>query len=160
MAPRGVLDPWFASCSSSFKTLASLIVGSSVQGRSSDGSVVGGILSLVLETIDFVSRTTFVSRKGEEREPAKGGKRASVSLLQFSSNDESLRYFVIFDGNKFGKIIVYKRILLQINVSLVCMKIYVNRVNWKFKIIRLLIICHRIHDEIKILLNIKYYNFK
>lgn len=83
----------------------------------------------MLETIDFVSRTTFVSRKGEEREPAKGGKRASVSLLQFSSNGESLRYFVIFDGNKFEKIIVYKRILLQINVSLVCMKIYVNRVN-------------------------------
>lgn len=54
---------------------------------------VGGTLSLVLETIDFVSRTTFVSRKGEEREPAKGGKRASVSLLQFSSNDESLRIF-------------------------------------------------------------------
>lgn len=62
----------------------------------------------MLETIDFVSRTTFVSRKGEEGEPAKGGKRASVSLLQFSSNGESLRYFVIFDGNKFGKIIVLK----------------------------------------------------
>lgn len=69
------------------------------------------VLSLVLETIDFVSRTTFVSRKGEEREPAKGeGKRASVSLLQFSSNGES--YFV-FDGNKF-----------KTNVSLVCTKIY------------------------------------
>ena len=47
------------------------------------------VLSLVLETIDFVSRTTFVSRKGEEREPAKGRGNAhlflSFNFLQMAS---------------------------------------------------------------------------